>query len=130
MLAVSLLHRIRKDLKKMGLPIEEVDLVVYKRYSSCYYGNYYSSLITKGRPLIKIYPYANKNRDMYPYDVILDIVIHEMVHHLQFTSEDFVRYENIAHDQDFWKRYAYFIKRAKKKRLIHQEYKGMGEVSI
>lgn len=91
-------HRIFRDLKKAGLPTDfELDLRGYsKRLEGTYNPN------TK-----VVIVYAREVDGMLrDYDEILEIALHEAVHHYQWNyEEDFVRKRGIMHNANFYKKY-------------------------
>lgn len=93
------------DLTKRGLDISTVDLII-KEFSSSYYGRYYPSVNSSVKPRIIIYPFKTKDLvEMYDYGDILNTVIHEFCHHLQYMNPNFVRKRGIMHDTEFWNLY-------------------------
>ena len=116
----DLYNRLVLDLHSLKIPVEEVDLFL-RPYSSTYYGRYfptYDERITK--PRLFIYPYKNKEGEFEDYSSILDTAIHEMVHHIQYTSPSFVRVKGVMHDPNFWKLYNRYINKAKQMNLIKE----------
>lgn len=121
---IELKHRLYNDLKLIGLPVHEVSLGI-RPFSKTYYGNYYPVYGEEGKmPRVYVYPWKDKQRkESYAYSFILDTAIHEMVHHLQHTDPNWVRYEGVMHDEQFWKLYNYYIFRAKILEVIESDYK-------
>ena len=97
-----LLLKITKDLKRLRLPVDEVDLYI-RPYSKTYYGRYFPTKCDEVKPKIYLYPYDVNNK--VDYDQTLDTAIHEMVHHLQYNSPYFVRLKHVMHNTNFWKLY-------------------------
>lgn len=88
-----------EDLKKIGVPTD-FHLVI-KNYSSTYYGNY-----NPNNETVTLYRYEdNEGKHPYRYEHLLDILIHEAVHHIQWSDPNFVRYKGVMHDSDFYKLY-------------------------
>ena len=117
----ELKNRLLSDLSIINLPMYEVELFV-RPFSKTYYGRYfpvYDDL--KVKPKIYIYPYENENGDLMNYDSILETAIHEMCHHLQYTSGSFVRSKGVMHDPQFWRLYNHYRNRAKKYEMIGGE---------
>lgn len=113
--------RLLSDLSQLNLPIDEVDLYI-RPFSKTFYGRYFPVHNDKEiRPKIYIYPYINKKEDLMEYDKILETAIHELCHHIQYTSGSFVRSRGIMHDIQFWKLYNHYIERAKKYQMIGGE---------
>lgn len=108
--------KIQEDLMKIGLPVEEVDIVI-RPYSKTLYGSYYPKDGDK-KARVHIYPYMNAYNLMYSYTKNLGTAIHEMCHHLEFTSYGFVRLKGVMHSPRFWTLHNHYIERAEKKYLI------------
>lgn len=108
----ELLDKLTKDLKALRIPIEEVGLEI-RPFSTTYYGRYFPSINERrAKPKIFLYPYKNNEGELYEYEKILEILIHEMVHHIQYTSPSFVRVKGIMHDPNFWKLYNRYLEKA------------------
>ena len=106
--------RLLFDLSQINMPIDEVD-VFLRPFSKTYYGRYFPVYDEEDtRPKIYIYPYANTKGDLLDYADILDTAIHEMVHHIQYTSGSFVRNKGVMHNTNFWKLYNHYIARAER----------------
>lgn len=94
------LHRkLLKDLKKVfkGVDLPEFTLTL-KGYSSRSYGKYKPDTRT-----IVLYCYEDKQETrLYAYDHLLNILIHEIVHHLQWSDESWTRKKGIMHDTQFY----------------------------
>ena len=119
----KLWRRLILDAEDIGLPISDVDLCM-RPYSKCYYGNYFPRQEgSKRRPRVYVYPYRDRNGCMYSYDLIMDTLIHEMVHHVQYTSPDFVRLKGVMHNPEFWEIYNRYLFKAKLLGVISDEYK-------
>lgn len=117
----TLYKRLDSHLRELGLPVDEVDLLI-RPYSSTYYGNYYPSLDPEVKPRIFIYPYSNKKGTaLYPYSQILSTTIHEWIHHLQYRDPNFVRIKGVMHNPEFWRLYHQYMKQAYEKNLIAKE---------
>lgn len=111
--------RLIKDLELVGLPINEVDLQI-RPYSKSYFGNYFPVCDDRKVAKIYLYPYISKmNRIMYPYSELLLTTIHEMCHHIQFSSSEFVRKHGVMHDENFWKLYNTYKSRINKKGALN-----------
>lgn len=116
-----LIDKLTKDLVSLKLPVNEVDLFL-RPYSSTFYGRYFPVFNEANtRPKIYIYPFLNKKGVLDSYDTILCTAIHEMVHHIQYTSGSFIRLANVAHNPEFWRLYNRYVKRAIKLKLIKKE---------
>lgn len=109
----ELIDKLGRDLKLVGLPVEEVEIRLAKRYSKTYYGMYYPA--TEKYPThMRLYPYRVKGSNlMYPYEKILGTAIHEMCHHLQYSAPDFAPKKGVVHNEEFWKLYNDYILVAK-----------------
>ena len=114
--------RLLSDLSQINLPVNEVDLFI-RPFSKTYYGRYFPVYDEKEvKPKIYVYPYSNEeNNSFVEYDIILETAIHELCHHIQYTSGSFVRNKGVMHDTQFWKLYNHYIERAKKYQLIGGE---------
>lgn len=118
MLELFLLRKLKRDLEDLGLPYKEVVLVI-RPFSKTYYGRYYPS---DTKPKIYLYPYANKCGALDNYDLILSTVIHELVHHIQYTDPNFDRIKGVMHDAKFWEIYNYYIGKAKAFSKISEDF--------
>ncbi len=100
----ELQHRLLCDLRKLNLPIEEVEIYL-RPFSKTYYGRYYPVMNTKMgvKPKIYVYPFE-KDGTVMTYTQILKTVIHEFCHHLQY-SRGHTRIKGIMHDTHFWSLY-------------------------
>lgn len=113
--------RLLFDLSQINLPVNEVDLFI-RPFSKTYYGRYFPVYNDKEtRPKIYIYPYENNKGDLIDYSTILQTSIHELCHHIQYTSGSFVRSKGVMHDPQFWKLYNYYVERARKYQLMGGE---------
>lgn len=110
----ELVSRLTRDLADIHLPIDEVDVII-RPYSKTYYGRYYPSVNDSVRPRIYLYPFKNKCGALYSYSLIMQTLIHEMVHHIQYTNDSFVRVKGVMHDVNFWKLYNRYVKKAEQK---------------
>lgn len=110
----ELITRLLSDLSQLKLPTYEVDLYI-RPFSKTYYGRYFPVYNDKEtKPKIYLYPYENSDNNTFmEYDSLLQTVIHEFCHHLQYTSGSFVRNKGVMHNTQFWKLYNHYIKRAK-----------------
>ena len=107
-------YRLVSDLRSLKLPVDEVELYI-RPFSKTFYGRYFPSYETDDKPRIFIYPFTNiNNTECDSYSQIVSTAIHEMVHHLQYTSPNFTRYKGVMHDTQFWKLYNHYISRANK----------------
>lgn len=118
----ELITRLLSDLSQLKLPTYEVDLYI-RPFSKTYYGRYFPVYNDKEtKPKIYLYPYENSdNNTLMEYDSLLQTVIHEFCHHLQYTSGSFVRNRGVMHNAEFWKLYNHYINRAKQYSMIGGE---------
>ena len=119
---VSSLHnRILEDLERLKLPVEEV-YIILRPYSKTYLGRYYPlELSNMDKPKIFLYPYSDEKGNILSYGRILSSAIHEMIHYLQDTNPNFVRYQNVMHDPKFWALYNFYMRRARDLNIIEKE---------
>ena len=114
----ELRDKLLSDLSELNLPVDEVEITL-RPYSKTYYGRYFPVYNDKEtKPKIYIYPYENSEGDLMCYDYILRTAIHEMCHHIQYTSGSFVRNKGVMHDPQFWKLYNLYTERARKYELL------------
>lgn len=119
----NLYYFLKRDLKALGLPTDEV-LITLRPYSKTYYGCYYPLEENEvGMPRVWVYPYSNKIGDLLPYSDILNTGIHEMCHHLQYINPNWKRKRGVMHDTQFWKLYEYYTKKAERKGLYKKDFK-------
>lgn len=117
-----LIYRLCNDLDDLGMPVNEVDMSV-RPYTSSYYGRYFPVYDeTWKTPKIYLYPYRDRNDNMYSYPTCLEVAIHEMVHHIQHSNPKWKRLAGVAHDPEFWKLYNMYMFRAKLIGVIPNEY--------
>ena len=110
--------KILSDLSRLNLPVDEVDLFM-RPYSSSFYGRYFPVRDEKrAKAKIHIYPFSNKEGEMYKYDEILETAIHEFCHHIQYSSGTYKRVRGVMHDSEFWKLFNHYVERAKKYELL------------
>lgn len=106
-------HRLLSDLRSLNLPVDEVD-VFFRPYSKTYYGRYYPSKDeTVTKPRLFIYPFESRQGKLLPYKTILSVAIHELCHHIQYTTGH-TRVKGVMHDTEFWKLYNHYVNRAQK----------------
>lgn len=113
----DLMTRFLSDMSSLGLPVYEVD-VEFRPYSKTYYGRYYPSVDDRRiKPRVVLYPYE-VNGDFMSYDLIIENGVHEFIHHLQYVSGSFVRRKGVMHNEQFWRLYNFYMKRAYKLGLV------------
>lgn len=114
--------RLLSDLSQLNMPVYEVELFI-RPFSKTFYGRYFPVYDDKvARPKVYVYPYENEKQDLMNYDKILETSIHELCHHIQYTSGSFVRNKGVMHDTQFWKLYNHYTDRARKYGLLGGEY--------
>lgn len=107
----KLYHRLLLDLNILGLPIEEVKIII-RPFSKTYYGRYFPKCNKRKEPKIFLYPYENTEGKFLNYDKILETAIHEFVHHIQHSNPNFKRIKGVMHNSQFWNLYNHYIKQA------------------
>lgn len=112
----KLLHRLLSDSRKIRLPVNEVEIYL-RPYSKTYYGRYFPVYSEEDTPKIYLYPYE-KGGNFMPYSEILEILVHEMCHHIQYSDPNFKRIKGVMHDSKFWKLYNHYLNRAERKGII------------
>lgn len=115
-------YRLLTDLRSLELPIDEVEIFV-RPFSKTYYGRYYPTCSDRP-PKIYVYPFESDGSVM-SYETVLNVVIHEMCHHLQYRK-GYNRKFGVMHDAQFWKFYNFYVERAKRLNL----YEDREEVAI
>lgn len=109
----DLMTRFLSDLSSIGLPVYEVT-VQFRPYSKTYYGRYYPTKDEKrSKPRVVLYPYE-VNGDFMDYNLIIENGVHEFCHHIQYFSGSFIRRKGVMHNEQFWKLYNHYMKRAYK----------------
>lgn len=112
--------RIRDDLMKLDIPVDEFDIEI-RKYSSSYYGNYYpKGYRNRKKALIRIYPYKSREGVLYPYEEILFHAIHESCHHMQYRDKNYVRKRGIMHNAEFYRLMQKYCEKAKALSLIKE----------
>ncbi len=102
-------HRLLTDLRRLGLPVDEVSIYL-RPFSKTFYGRYFPSY-DGGFPKIYIYPYEEDGSFM-SYRKILETAVHEFCHHIQYSTGH-KRVKGVMHDSQFWNlynQYTYNIK--------------------
>lgn len=116
----ELYHKLLSDMKRLNLPVYEVE-IFFRPYSKTYYGRYFPSREEDIKPKLYLYPYKNNRGKFLSYDVILWTAIHETVHHIQYSDKSFRRKRGIMHDAQFWKLNNHYINRAIKYKMLSME---------
>lgn len=116
----DLKHKLISDLEEIRMPVEEVEICI-RPYSKTYYGRYFPINKSKGRvkPRIFIYPYEDSTF-LYPYSEILKTAIHEMCHHVQYSSGSYVRQRGIMHNPNFWSLYNRYVEKALEMNIVRK----------
>lgn len=105
----ELRHRLLTDLQDISLPVDEVEIFI-RPYSKTYYGRYFPTYAgDEIPPKIYLYPYEESGEFM-PYSKILETVVHEFCHHIQYTSGH-ERVKGVMHDTQFWRLYNHYMER-------------------
>lgn len=107
---VDLQHRLLSDLRRLSLPIDEVE-VFLRPFSKTYYGRYFPAY-DETQPKIYVYPFEDKRGTLLNYQTILETTIHEFCHHIQYASGH-QRVRGVMHDTQFWQLYNHYMKRAR-----------------
>ncbi len=93
---VKLKKQLLSDFSLLGF--EEDFTLTLRGYSKSYYGRYVPC-----KKEIIIYA-LEECGDVMDYDLIIDTLIHEYVHHYQYNHQkDFVRLKGVMHNQEFYK---------------------------
>ena len=75
----ELLYNLKRDLEILGLPLNDVDIIIANKYVKTYYGLYYPKTNKRGA-FIRIYPYMYPSNDcMYSYTHLLPSRIQHIV---------------------------------------------------
>ena len=106
-----LLSLLIEDLEKIGLYDPEVE-IVFRPYSKTFFGRY---MISSRK--IYLYPFT-EDGGFYSYLEIFETLVHEMVHHLQYTDSKFRRIKGVMHDSDFHEKYNFYIRKAFEKGVL------------
>lgn len=116
--------RLVRDLKLVGLPVDEVEIRTPK-FSKKYYGFYTIKYANTHIDKPRVYVYLHEDEECeckYSYAFLLDTAIHEMCHHLQWRNPKFERIKGVMHDDEFWKFYGYYIYKARLYGLMEDNY--------
>ena len=110
----KLKSNILSDLKLVGVTTD-FDLE-FRGYSDTYWGRYF----TKKKKVV-VYILKNHEGERYSYDTILNVTLHEALHHYQHQhQEGFVRYDGIMHDRTFLKMYAEKVDKLKELEVMNE----------
>ena len=99
-------NQLRADLLKIGL--NENFKLSLRPYSKSYYGRY----IPRSNTVI-VYVNKSPNGEPYPYIDLLLVVIHEVIHCMQWSRPNFKRIKGVMHNPEFKQLYGIYSNRAK-----------------
>lgn len=85
--------RLYNDIEQLGLPTD-FDLEL-RGYSKCYHGLYDPNI-----KKVIVYP-LDVNKEYLPYEEILEVAVHEAIHHYQWSSKSFKRVKGVMHNTEF-----------------------------
>lgn len=97
---LDLEHKLLSDLRALGIDVRGFELVL-KPFSKSYYGRY----VPRSK---KIFLYAYEDSEtttMYRYSNLFKTLLHEVVHHIQWSDPDYVRIKGVMHNEEFYKIY-------------------------
>lgn len=101
----SLYNRLLHDLKLLG--IKFTFTLELKPYSKSYYGRY-----NPNTNKITLYVYEDKEcTKLYSYNKLLDTLIHEFTHYVQYNNPKFTRFKGVMHDKNFVVLFNYYRQR-------------------
>lgn len=105
---------LQQDLRVLGVDTTGFELVL-KPYSKTYYGRYVPS---KKRVIVYLYEDSDF-RNQYPYEDIFSTVLHEVVHHIQWSDPNFKRIKGVMHNSEFYSIYNNLMRRHKIFRVVN-----------
>lgn len=100
-----LYDRLISDLKLIGIPFDFT--LELKSYSKTYFGRYDPN---KNKIILYIFEDSNCAR-LYPYSKLLDTLLHEFTHYMQYKNPAFRRVKGVMHDGNFIALYNYYRER-------------------
>lgn len=110
----ELQSRLIKDLKKIGIKSEFK--LRLRPYSKTYFGRYDPS----SKDII-LYVYMDSScKRQYPYEQLLGTAIHEAVHCIQWSDNNFVRIKGVMHNPEFHTLYNFYSGKAKALQLLER----------
>lgn len=110
----ELRDRLLKDLRVLGIKNEFT--LILRPYSKTYFGRFDPN--TKE---IVLYVHMDSEcKRQYPYSELLDTAIHEAVHSIQWSDENFVRVKGVMHNPEFYKLYNHYSGKAKALQLLER----------
>lgn len=96
----KLYNKLLTDLKLLGFDTTGFELKL-RPYSKSYYGRYHIQ-----KKIIIVYIYSDKNMvHMIPYSQLFKTLIHEAIHHVQWSNSEYVRVKGVMHNEEFYKLY-------------------------
>ena len=108
----ELINRLISDLKTLKLPVDEV-YIDFRNYSKCFYGRYYPVSDKRYEGKVVVYLYKDKHcSEFMKHTQLLETLIHEMVHHIQYSDPSFKRVKGVMHNTEFWRLYNHYMNRA------------------
>ena len=106
----ALKERILNDLIKIGIDTKGFELVL-RPFSKSYYGRY----LPKTQKVF-VYVYADKElNNLYPYNQLFRTVLHEVVHHIQWSDPEYVRIKGVMHNTEFYRLYNKLLRKHERK---------------
>lgn len=109
--------RLLCDLKTINIDIKGFELNL-RPFSKSYYGRY-----TPKSKKIFLYVYSNSGlTNMYSYSKLFETLLHEVVHHIQWTDPDYVRVKGVMHNEDFYRIYNKLLTAYKRKRVLKRVF--------
>lgn len=110
----ELYNMLMRDLKAIGIKADFT--LVIKPYSKTLYGSYNPNNRT-----VILYVYRDsKCTKLFPYKNLLFTAIHECIHHIQWSDEDFIRLRGVMHNAEFYELYERYTNRAKALLLLRE----------
>lgn len=94
----ELYKRLMQDFNTLDAENKDVELIL-RPYSKTMYG-YYDP--RKRRIVLYIYLDCGKSH-LRPYSELWDTFLHELAHHLQYTTTNYVRTKGVMHNSGFYK---------------------------
>lgn len=100
--------KLLRYLDKIGLKAD-FNLVL-KKYSKTLYGRYNPNNNT-----VILYVFKDKScTKSYTIIELLNTLIHEVCHCIQWSNPDYVRYKGVMHNTEFWSMYNKYTRRARR----------------
>lgn len=93
----NLKSRLLSDLQALNVNTKGFELVL-RPFSKTYYGRY-----DPNNKKVIVYVYEDCNHtNLFPYEKIFATVLHESVHHIQWSDPDFKRVKGVMHNANFY----------------------------